>query len=126
MGQLPRCYPASRKAETVILYVPKTLKPDHQLVRILGWQDAHRLVQHFGGEILQPGNCRDVYRPWRDSSIMRLVEQGVPSKVAAEWFGVSDRHIKNLLRENPQEEPKAANDNNATTQTSAYMASSVK
>lgn len=119
VGQLPRCYPPSTKTgrgatERVILYVPERLRPDHRLVEILGWKDAQRLVDAFGGEILQPGNCADVYRQWRDESIGRLFAQGVDTRTLAEWFGLSERHVKNLAREKPQEEKRAhANDNAA-------------
>lgn len=118
VGRLPRCHPASRKTETVVLYVPtlKRLGLDHNLVRILGWVNAEKLCRHFGGEILQPGNCRDVYRPFRDRSIARLVIEGLPPRMVAEWFGVSDRHVRNVIREKVQEENRAANDNNAPTE----------
>lgn len=126
VGKLPRCHPASRKTETVILYVPtvKRLTPDHNLVRILGFKTAERLCKHFGGEILQPGNCRDVYRPFRDRSIARMVQEGIPPKLVAEWFEVSDRHVRNVMREILQEDFSPANDNNTaskpTKKTRAY------
>lgn len=120
IGQLPRCYmkdaryPGAKSAH-VILYVPTLarMKPNHELVRILGWDCAVKLATHFGGEILKPANCTGVYREFRDGNITRLVAEGVPVQMVAEWFGVSDRHVKNLTREIPQQERKPANDNNA-------------
>ena len=105
-----------------MLYVPTAsrLKPDHQLVRILGWNDAAKLCRHFGGEILQPGNCRDVYRPFRDASIVRMAADGVPVKTIAELMEVTDRHVRGLVAENPHKELRAANDNNGTNLTAAY------
>lgn len=131
IGQLPRCSPPSTRTnkggeQRVILYVPneRRLKPDHQLVRILGWNDAAKLCRAFGGEILQPGNCQEIYRRFRDVSIVRLVGEGVPIKMVAEWMQVTDRHVRGLLvKEKAQEELKAANDNNETTLTPAYTAS---
>lgn len=114
VGQLPRCYSGKpgHKSNRVILYVPKTLKPDHRLVTILGWPTACRLVSAFGGEILQPGNCREIYGRYRDASILRMIAEGDrPADVAA-LMGVSERHVRNLTREKPQEETPAANDNN--------------
>lgn len=102
IGRLPRCYPPSRGSrgwqEQVVMYVPKTLKPTHRLVRILGWHDATKLVRHFGGEILRPGNCRDLYRPHRDAGIRSAAQSGIPAVMIAEWFDVSERHVKNVLR----------------------------
>lgn len=114
IGQLPRCIAGDpgKQSERVILYVPKKLDFEHALVRILGWQDAQKMVAHFGGEILCPANCAAIYRPFRDENIVRLVTEGVPIPMVAEWFNVSERHVKNATREKPQEERRAANDNN--------------
>lgn len=102
-----------------MLYVPtlRRLNPDHALVAILGWNDAERLCRCFGGEILQPANCAEIYRPFRDSNISRLAAQGVPLKLVAEWFNVTDRHVRTVRREIPQEENRAANDNNLQIKT---------
>ncbi|AWM87362.1 hypothetical protein [Microvirga sp. 17 mud 1-3] len=97
-----------------MLYVPalRRLTPDHALVDILGWNDAERLCRHFGGEILQPANCAEIYRPFRDKAISKIVAGGIPPKLVAEWFGVTDRHVRTVRREIPQEESRPANDNN--------------
>lgn len=124
IGQLPRCYfrdarwPDAKNAH-VIMYVPtaQRLSPDHELVRILGWQDAMKLARFFGGEILRPASCAGIYRSFRDENIMRIALEGTPVAIVADWFGVSERHVKNLLRENPQEERRAANDQNRATPT---------
>jgi hypothetical protein len=123
VGQLPRCYARdprwpNAKSSHVILYVPTSerLTLDHELVRILGWNDAVKLCRAFGGEILQPAECAGIYRDFRDKNIWRLVMEGTPVGIVAEWFGVSERHVKNLMRENPQEERRAANDNNTAVQ----------
>jgi hypothetical protein len=123
VGQLPRCYARDprwpgAKSEHVILYVPTVarLKPDHELVRILGWNDAVKLAQAFGGEILKPGNCSGIYRDFRDQNIIRIVREGTPVVMVASWFGVTDRHVRKLMQENPQEERRAANDNNTGVQ----------
>lgn len=123
VGQLPRTYPPSTKsarggAERVILYVPKSLRPDHPLVVILGWRDASRLVAAFGGEVMQPANCRDIYRRFRDRSILEMLLAGEDAAAIAELMGVSDRHVKNIAKENAQEELKADNDNNRAIQSS--------
>lgn len=97
-----------------IMYVPKTLKPDHILVRILGWPDADKLVHAFGGEILKPANCRHLYREFRDQAITRMLIEGQKVVHIAELMGVSDRHVRNVQREIPREGIQADNDNNRT------------
>ncbi len=121
IGQLPRCYTPDRrvrpgrtggKKTTLIMYVPKVLLFKDKLVSILGWNDATKLVREFSGMLIHPANCADVYRPYRDANIARLIGEGVPTKMIAEWFDVSERTVKNVGAENPPHEfPRASNDN---------------
>lgn len=106
VGALPRSYGAYTGSR-VNLYVPATLKPNHPLVRLLGWPDAMKLVAHFGGEILYPSKCDEIIRAHRDASIRRLHADGVGSAQIAEWFGISDRQVRNIVKEIQHE----ANDN---------------
>jgi hypothetical protein len=126
IGMLPRFLRSdARGGEQVILYVPRNLKPDHQLVRLLGWQDAAALVRAFGGELLKPGNCRHLYRGFRDQGITSMLQAGLPVALVAEWFGVSERHVKNVagsLSENPQEVCRTAANDNARHSTRAVKA----
>lgn len=115
IGQLPTCYAGAegKRSTRVILYVPKRLKPTHPLVQILGWHTALQLVEGFGGEILQPANCQEVYRRFRDDEARRLAAAGLSSAQLAEVLAVSERHIRNITREIPQEALTGANDNHA-------------
>lgn len=119
IGKLPRCFAGyeGRKSQRVIMYVPKTLKPDHQLVEILGWHDARRLVAAFGGEILNPPTCQSIYLPFRARSIVQLVSDGIPEKEVADMMGVSVRRVRDLVRENAKEDAQPANDNNVPEST---------
>lgn len=119
VGKLPRCYVEDRRkretnkggmSERVILYVPKTLNPDSQLLKILDWHEASALVDAFGGELLAPGNCGELLRNWRNDGILRAVCNGLSVTLAAEWFDVTPRHVRNVMAaaENPQQ---AVNDN---------------
>jgi len=124
VGQLPRCvmrdkrFPGTFKSE-VLLYVPKRLPVDHELVHILGLEDAQKLARHFGGEILKPGTCAEVYRRFRDASIRDLHRQGLNRGVLAEWFDMSERQVRNVLNgavEITQEVQPAANDEHPANQ----------
>lgn len=128
VGQLPKCYAKdarypNAKSAHVIMYVPKSLKPNHPLVKILGWVDASKLAAVFGGEILKPGSCIEIYRAFRDRSIVRMLTEGTPPKYIAEIMGMCERSVRNLMREIPQEAVTAANDNNAQN-TNAHRAAS--
>lgn len=59
------------KRHVLMLYVPKHLRPDHDLVRMIGHQAAHKLTQVFGGEILYPANCRFMSDRLRDDAVRR-------------------------------------------------------
>lgn len=115
IGQLPRVYggslnscksggragTTSKRSSRCVMYVPKRLMPKDVLVRILGWQDASKLAREFSGMLIQPANCADIYRPYRDANIARLLCEGLPIKMIAEWYEVSERTVKNILAEIP-------------------------
>lgn len=120
IGQLPRVYTpdtrytASQKT-TVILYVPKRLTVHDRLVTLIGWNDANKLVRLFGGMLIHPATCADIYRPFRDQNIARLRGEGVPAKMIAEWFDITERTVRNIMAEiPPHDRPAAANDNSRT------------
>lgn len=97
INQLPTCAtPSNRHNAVPILYVPKRLPPDHRLVQILGWHDAHRLVQHFGGEILYPANCADVHRAVRNRYIRELLALGYKPDLVAELIGMTVRNVRKV------------------------------
>lgn len=111
IGKLPKTYPPSTRSsngatERVIMYVPKTLKPDHSLVNILGWDDAAKLVRFFGGEILCPANCKEIYRRFRDRSIAEMLNDGQLPEFIAELMSVSKKTVANIAKEFAQEEAR--------------------
>ncbi|WP_290872059.1 helix-turn-helix domain-containing protein [Aquabacterium sp.] len=119
VGKLPRCHrrderwPNAKNGQAV-MYVPKleNLSLDHKLVEILGWPDAEKLSREFGGLIMYPAKCADLARKFLHASILRMARTGIKSTAVAVAFGVSERTVRNLLRENPLEEfPAASNDN---------------
>ncbi|GGN45594.1 hypothetical protein GCM10011349_11860 [Novosphingobium indicum] len=112
IGQLPTCQAgkAGHRSTRVMLYVPKRLKPNHRLVQILGEAQAAKLIEGFGGEILQPANCQEVYRRWRDSEARRMASDGMAPADIAEIMNVTARHIRNLTREVNSRGLRAAND----------------
>lgn len=107
VGKLPRYEGGveGKKSSRVILYVPTLarLNDDHDLVRILGRDDAMKLCRAFPGANLNPANCREIYQRFRDKSIARMVADmvgsGLPNGYAvahvANLFGVSGRTVRN-------------------------------
>lgn len=80
-----------------ILYVPKRLKADHRLVEILGWHDANKLVQAFGGEILHPAACREVERRILREFAKKLLSIGYRVEMVADKLGVTVRTVRNII-----------------------------
>lgn len=110
ISQLPVCQRPDRKLPTVMLYVPKKLPVDHGLVRMIGYQDAMKLVRAFGGEILSPANCRHVFKRLRDDAMVRMVDMGARIEVVAELFGMTPRAVREIMagREKAPEDARQA------------------
>lgn len=106
IGRLPACLAGKegKQSSRVVLYVPKRLTQDHRLVRIIGWDAASRLVSAFGGEIMQPANCRAVFARHRDEAIVRMLNEGARPGMVASIMGVSRRHVHKVQCAIPQEE----------------------
>lgn len=81
-----------------MLYVPKTLSPDHKLVHMIGFQAAQKLVRAFGGEILYPAACTELDRAERNRAIIKALRDGGRIEAVAMIFGVSVRHVRNMRR----------------------------
>lgn len=115
IGQLPTTRVESRKYNKVLLYVPKRLTLDHILVKILGWNDASKLVRVFAGELIQVSNCEYIYRSFLHRSIKRMTAEGMTAKAVAELLGVSERTVIRHSDDKPKKEIPSANDNNQIT-----------
>jgi hypothetical protein len=121
IGKLPRSYSRDKRwpgaqNSTLVLYVPtvKRLGLDHMLVKTLGWIDAVKMCEAFGGEIMYPASCANITRAFRDQSILSMARTGMKAASIAAIIGVSDRHVRNLLKENPPEVCQVAANDNAT------------
>lgn len=86
-------------AQQLSIYIPAKLKPDreHELVRVMGWDDASKLVAAFRGEILNLSTCDGVQRAWRDQAIRRQAEQGLKAKALAHLFDMTDRQVRRIV-----------------------------
>jgi hypothetical protein len=106
IGQLPRCIAGKvrKKSSRVIMYVPKRIGLDHPLVKMIGWVDASKLVKAFGGEIMRPANCAEIHRGFRDQAILQMLADGMKPALVAAAVGISERQVRNIIRENPPEE----------------------
>lgn len=106
VNQLPRAYSKGHPSGQPILYVPKSLRPEHPLVRMLGFPDAQQLVQVFGGEVLYPAACVGFVRQARNREVVRLLSEGWNERDIARAFGLTTRQVHNLKEEIAPEEQR--------------------
>ena len=105
ISQLPVKYIGSKgkAANRITVYIRYSVDFNHRLVQILGLNDAEKICEAFGGEILQlPNYLNIVYNPYRDDNILRLLNEGVPREMLADWFDVSFEHVRRInFKANP-------------------------
>lgn len=56
--------------------------------------DAEKLCRHFGGEILYPANCAEIYRRYRTKAAVQLVREGRTVADVADVLGVHPRTVR--------------------------------
>lgn len=93
--------PCGSRPWRVAFYVPKHMPLDHHLVRVLGYRLATRLSWHFGGEILQPSNCRFLDRQHRNRHIWRLHREGFRRREIADELMLPRELIAKVLTGKP-------------------------
>lgn len=96
--------PSGSRAWRVCVYIPKRLPTvDHQLVRILGYHDAQKMVSAFSGMILQPSNCRFLARAARDRRIREMNDEGFLISEIADSVELSTYRVREILAGGPPE-----------------------
>lgn len=108
LSRAPACVagkPGKRGAR-VMLYVPKNLAPDHWIVGAVGAEKALALVRAFGGEVMQPANCRRIYAGHRDDAIVRMLQDGARVSTVLEMMRVSRKHVVKLAKRRGLELPQ--------------------
>lgn len=80
----------------LFLYVPQArrLKMDHNLVTMLGYEDAQKLSLVFGGELLVLSQCKHILIKSRNAGIKSMLEQGFRVDEIAQYFNISTRIVQ--------------------------------
>lgn len=78
-----------------MLYVPKLKNFDlnHNLVQVLGYEDAYKLSKHFGGELLILSQCKQIILKSRNIGIKSMLQQGFKKEQVAEFFSLTTRTV---------------------------------
>lgn len=79
----------------LLLYVPKLKNFDlnHNLVKIMGYEDAYKLSRHFGGELLVLSQCKRIILKKRNIGIKSMLQQGFKKEQVAEFFNLTTRTV---------------------------------
>ncbi|AEJ01260.1 Mor transcription activator domain protein [Nitrosomonas sp. Is79A3] len=80
----------------VRLYVPKTLRPDHDLVEIIGRESAEYMTDRFGGEVLEIPKATLANTALRNISI-RQEYSFLSQRQLALKYQTTERHIRRIL-----------------------------
>jgi len=84
----------------LLLYVPKLKKltAEHNLVRALGYDDAHKLSTVFGGELLVLSHCNQMILSTRNEGIKNMMRNGFSITELVEFFNVTERIVLKILK----------------------------
>jgi hypothetical protein len=99
----------SKRPREVSLYIPKKLKSHHKLVDIIGYEDTHKLVNAYGGEILCIASCHSLVRHYRNEYLkhLKLISPEKASQIdiasLSNVFGISKKQARNLMEKPPEE-----------------------
>lgn len=105
MGLVPTLKLVNRYGGVRIIYVPKKLTPEHELVTTLGWDDANKFAAHFGGEDhLEIPKAQSLMVVLRN---MRIKEEqkNLSQPKLAQRYNLTERQIRKILcRDDPEED----------------------
>jgi hypothetical protein len=103
--QLPR---SGSRPWRACVYIPKRLPLDHDLVAMLGWEDARKMSYAFAGMILQPSTLQAMEKAHRNKQILRAANEGVPIEEIADTYELSRYRIREILNEQKSREKEPA------------------
>lgn len=82
----------------VRLYVPQKLNDEHPLVKLIGWQNAQKIVDLRGGETLEIPKAEAVMRQARNIEI-RSLYPALSQRQLALKYNTTERNIRLILGE---------------------------
>ncbi|MBP9871005.1 MAG: hypothetical protein KBC53_05845 [Nitrosomonas sp.] len=80
----------------VRLYVPKTLRPDHDLVAIINRELAETMIDRFGGEVLEIPKALLANVALRNITIKQEYEVLSQRQLAIK-YNLTERQVRNIL-----------------------------
>ena len=81
------------------IYVPLRPKPESNLVQVIGIEAAKKMAQIHGGQEIEIPKCKVIDRAQRLYEVQIMASQGIAINRIAKSVGLTERHIRNLLKE---------------------------
>ena len=79
------------------VYVPKRAKRDTKLAQLIGFDAAAKLSEEYGGRAIEVPKVLAIDRARRTVEIKRMANDGATLASIAQRFGITTRHVTNLL-----------------------------
>lgn len=80
------------------LHVPMTATPEHKLSDLLGFANACRFCEQFGGEMLTIAKADHARRAVRNELIRQARREGIDNLTLARRFNLTDRQIMQICK----------------------------
>lgn len=87
----------SRRFGGKAVYIPHSMKDEHQVAKCIGSKAALALVRIYGGDKIEVPKIDSVQRQYRANKIKKEREQGASISELATRFSLSRRRIQQLL-----------------------------
>lgn len=80
------------------IYIPKRLRPQCPLLKVISREKLELLMQHFGGETVDLPQAGSLKRHWRNLDIAAASAAGASRAELVARYGLSQRQIGNIRR----------------------------
>jgi Mor family transcriptional regulator len=81
------------------LFIPKNMKAQHKLSKLLGLEQANLMSRHFGGETISIVRAARAKRAVRNKEIIRLYDAGTRVPDIAQEMELTERQIYSILNQ---------------------------
>lgn len=101
LGRLP-IHTSSNSTKALSLYVPKVINSGRWsslMVEAIGLEKTKKLIEHFGGRNFVFSTLTQMSKRFRNQSVIAQHAEGSSVQALAICFGLSERGIKNILKQ---------------------------
>lgn len=78
------------------LYIPKTLKPSHWIVKAIGSEAAEKLVEEFPSMLMPLAKCSRIEKVERNKKIAELSQRGMSATEIADLMGLNRNTVQSI------------------------------